>query len=177
MAHGIIHSHLPRVLVVRPPDSFYLYQSQHSHKFHFLKAWESPLPLDQFLSTHARNVQTMLSCGRFPIDVDLLCLLPSLRLVVTPSAGLNHIDLSECRSRGVAVANAGSVASCDVADLAVGLLIDVLRKISVADRYVKQGLWTSKTSYSLGSKVFAVSIWSLILYIRLVFFFFFLENI
>lgn len=75
------------------------------------------------------------------------------------------------------MANAGSVASCDVADLAVGLLIDVLRKISVADRYVKQGLWTSKTSYSLGSKVFAVSIWSLILYIRLVFFFFFLENI
>ena len=156
MAHGIIHSHLPRVLVVCPPESFSLYQSRYSHKFHFLKAWETSLPLDQFLSTHARNVQAMLSCGISPIKADLLCHLPSLRLVVTPSSGLNHIDLSECRRRGVAVAYAGSVASCDVADLAVGLLIDVLRKISVADRYVKQGLWASKTSYPipLGSKVF-----------------------
>ncbi|KAL4621717.1 hypothetical protein ACB092_06G249500 [Castanea dentata] len=155
MTHGIIHGHLPQVLVVRPPESFSLYQSQCSHKFHFLKAWESPLPLDQFLSTHARNVQAMLSCGIFPIKADLLCHLPSLRLVVTPSSGLNHIDLSECRRRGVTVAYAGSVASCDVADLAVGLRIDVLRKISVADRYVKQGLWASKTSYPipLGSKL------------------------
>ncbi|KAF3971984.1 hypothetical protein CMV_004472 [Castanea mollissima] len=155
MAHGIIYNHLdlPQVLVVRPPDSFSLYQSQYSHKFHFLKAWESPVPLDQFLSTNARNVQALLSCGRFPINVDLLRLLPSLRLVVTPSAGLNHIDLSECHSRGVAVANAGSVACCDVADLAVGLFIDVLRKISAADRYVMQGLWASKTSYPLGSKL------------------------
>ncbi|XP_065630041.1 glyoxylate/hydroxypyruvate reductase HPR3-like [Quercus suber] len=153
MAHGIIHSHLPRVLVVRPPESFYLYQSQYSHKFHFLKAWESPLLLDQFLSTHARDVQAMLSCGISPIKADLLCHLPSLRLVVTPSSGLNHIDLSECRRRGVAVASVGSVASCDVADLAVGLLIDVLRKISVADRFAKQGLWASKTSYPLGSKL------------------------
>ena len=153
MAHGIIYNHLihlvlPQVLVVRPPDSLSL-PIPILTQVPFLENMESPLPLDQFLSAHARNVQTMLSCGRFPINVDLLCLLPSLRLVVTPTAGLNHIDLSECRSWGVAVANVGSVASCDVADLAVGLFIDVLRKISAADRYVMQGLWASKTSCSL----------------------------
>uniref|UniRef100_A0A2N9G2H7 glyoxylate reductase (NADP(+)) n=1 Tax=Fagus sylvatica TaxID=28930 RepID=A0A2N9G2H7_FAGSY len=143
------HGHLPHVLVLHPPEYFSLYQSQYSHKFHFLNAWESPLPLDQFLSTHARNVQALLSCGYFAINADILCLLPSLRLVVTPTTGLNHIDLSECRRRGVAVANTGGVASVDVADMAVGLFIDVLRKISAANRYVRQ--W--QRSYPFGSKL------------------------
>lgn len=42
----------------------------------------------------------------------------------------------------------------DVADMAVGLLIDVLRKVSAADRYVRKGLWAAKGDYPLGSKVF-----------------------
>lgn len=44
--------------------------------------------------------------------------------------------------------------SDDVADMAVGLLIDVLRKVSAADRYVRKGLWAAKGDYPLGSKVF-----------------------
>jgi hydroxypyruvate reductase 2 len=45
------------------------------------------------------------------------------------------------------------VYSADVADMAVGLLIDVLRKVSASDRYVRQGLWAAKGNYPLGSKV------------------------
>jgi hydroxypyruvate reductase 2 len=40
-----------------------------------------------------------------------------------------------------------------VADHAVGLLIDVLRKVSEADRYVRRGLWPVQGDYPLGSKV------------------------
>ena len=42
----------------------------------------------------------------------------------------------------------------DVADMAVALLIDVLRKVSAADRYVRQRLWATKGDFPLGSKVF-----------------------
>nr|XP_023928506.1 glyoxylate/hydroxypyruvate reductase HPR3-like [Quercus suber]XP_023928507.1 glyoxylate/hydroxypyruvate reductase HPR3-like [Quercus suber] len=155
-AHAHLHHQpqdLPQVLVIRPPLSFSNFQSQYSHKFQFLKAWESPLPLDQFLTTHANSVQAMLSTISYPVTARVLRLLPSLRLIVTPSAGLNHIDLDECRSRGIRVANAGNWNSEDVADVAVGLLIDLLRKISAADRYVKQGLWASTGDYPLGSKL------------------------
>ncbi|KAE7997171.1 hypothetical protein FH972_001827 [Carpinus fangiana] len=41
----------------------------------------------------------------------------------------------------------------DVADLAVGLMIDVLRKVSATDRYVRKGLWPSKGDFPLGSKM------------------------
>ncbi|KAL0002618.1 hypothetical protein SO802_016399 [Lithocarpus litseifolius] len=77
----------------------------------------------------------MLSTVSYPVTACVLRLLPSLRLIVSPSAGLNHIDLDECRSRGIRVTNAGNLNSEDVADVDVGLLIDLLRKISAADRW------------------------------------------
>jgi hydroxypyruvate reductase 2 len=87
------------------------------------------------------------------VDTAFLDAAPYLRCVVTTSAGLDHIDLAECARRGVLVAGAGEVFSTDVADHAVGLLIDVLRKVSEADRYVRRGLWPVQGDYPLGSKV------------------------
>ncbi|KAK6285545.1 hypothetical protein POUND7_011724 [Theobroma cacao] len=144
---------LPLVLVLEPPPVFKFHGDQLLKKFQFLKAWESPLPLDQFLTIHAHSVQALLSPGTHPVTLETLRLLPSLGLIVTTSVGLNHIDLPECRRRGISIANAGNLYSEDVADLAVGLLIDVLRKISVADRYVKRQLWPSEGEFPLGIKL------------------------
>ncbi|KAL6176991.1 hypothetical protein ACLB2K_053623 [Fragaria x ananassa] len=135
--------HLPELLVIHNPYSvFTRFESDFSIKFHILKAWESPLPLDQFLTTHARSVRSMFSYFNFTqVNADLLRLLPALELVVTPTVGVNHIDLTECRRRGISVANAGAAYSEDVADCAVGLFIDVHRRLSAADRYIRQRLW------------------------------------
>ncbi|XP_044493773.1 glyoxylate/hydroxypyruvate reductase HPR3-like [Mangifera indica] len=147
--------HLPRVLLIRKPKVFTLFgeESFTSKKFQFLKAYDSTLPLHQFLTTDAdaKSVQAIFSTA--PVTADILQLLPMVRLVVATSAGLNHIDLAECRRLGVAVANSGTVFSEDVADVAVGLLIDVFRKMSAASRYVRQGLWLAKGDYPLGSKL------------------------
>lgn len=146
---------LPKVLLLKQSPAFTLVgeQSFTSTKFHYLKAYESSLPLDQFLSAHANSIQAILSSGGALVTADILRQLPAVRLVVTTSAGLDQIDFPECRRRGVKVANTGSVYSDDVADLAVGLLIDVLRKISAGDRYVKHRLWPSKGNYPLGYKL------------------------
>ncbi|KAJ6404639.1 hypothetical protein OIU84_012743 [Salix udensis] len=143
----------PKVLVLEPPPVFIYHEDILSQKFHFLKAWDSPLPLDQFLTTHAHSVQAILSHGSCPVTTNTIRLLPSLGLIVTTSAGLDQIDLQECRRRGVSVAYAGSLFSADVADIAVGLLIDALRKISAGNRYVTQGLWANSGDFSLGSKL------------------------
>ncbi|OMP00555.1 hypothetical protein COLO4_12597, partial [Corchorus olitorius] len=141
---------LPYVLILKAiPPAFHFFDSP---KFRFLKAYESPLPLPQFLQTQAQSVQAILSTGGAPVTADIIRLLPHLRLVVTTSQGLNHIDLSECRLRGIAVAGAGTIYSADCADAVVALLIDVFRKISAANRFVKQGLWSSKPEYPLASK-------------------------
>ncbi|OAY49270.1 glyoxylate/hydroxypyruvate reductase HPR3 [Manihot esculenta] len=147
---------LPQVLLLKPPPPIMVVLGEHrfsSTKFQFLKAWDSPLPLNQFLPKHANSIQAILCCSASRVTDDLLQLLPFVRLVVTASAGTNHIDLKACRRRGISVTNAGNVYSEDGADAAVGLLFDVLRKISAADRHVRQGLWVKKGDYPLGSKV------------------------
>lgn len=69
------------------------------------------------------------------------------------SAGYDHFDLAECRRRGIRVTGAGDSFSEDAADFAVGLLIDVLRRVSVANRFVRAGSWPVKGEFPLGSKV------------------------
>ncbi|KAE8662494.1 Glyoxylate/hydroxypyruvate reductase HPR3 [Hibiscus syriacus] len=148
-------SELPCVLSLKLPPSFLTFGDHFfdSPKFQYLKAYESPLPLPQFLQAHAQSVQAILASGAAPVTAETIRLLPRLGLVVTTSQGLNHIDLSECHRRGIAVAGAGTLYSADCADYVVGLLIDVLRKISAGNRYVKQGLWPSQGDYPLGYKL------------------------
>ncbi|GKV12972.1 hypothetical protein SLEP1_g24055 [Rubroshorea leprosula] len=146
---------LPQVLLLRPPPSFYLFGDQFylSDKFQLLKAYESPLPLSEFLTTHAQSIRAILSSGGAPVTAETIRLMPALQLVVTTSQGLDHIDLGECCRRGITVSGAGTIFSADCADSVVGLLLDVMRKISAANRYVKQGLWAVKGDYPLGSKL------------------------
>ncbi|GMH09457.1 hypothetical protein Nepgr_011298 [Nepenthes gracilis] len=79
--------------------------------------------------------------------------IPSLECIVVSAAGVGHIDLAECRHRGIEVANAGDVFSDDTSDYALGLLIDVLRKVSASDRFVRKGLWPDVGEFRLGSGV------------------------
>ncbi|KAJ8573247.1 hypothetical protein K7X08_009758 [Anisodus acutangulus] len=144
---------LPAVIVLGNSSFLKLYGEQFSSKFKLLKPWESSLPLNQFITTHSQSVQAMLCSGGTRVTPSLLSQLPSLRVIVTTSAGLNHMDLDECRRLGISVANAGTIFSEDVADFAVGLLIDVLRKISAANRFVNNGLWPIHGDYPLASKV------------------------
>ncbi|KAM1140560.1 hypothetical protein EV1_040235 [Malus domestica] len=143
-----------QVLLLLPSHCFTALESKASHKFHFLKAWDSPLPQAQFLQSHATSSQVLLS---FPketsITAQLLQLLPSLKLLITISAGLDRVDLAACRARGVRIANSSPIFAGDVADMAVGLFLDVMRKISAANRYVRDGFWVSRGDFVLGSKV------------------------
>ncbi|KAL6544372.1 hypothetical protein OROMI_023234 [Orobanche minor] len=82
----------------------------------------------------------------------LLSLIPPL--IVTASASIDHIDLIECSRRGIDVggdvANTANIFFVDVSDLAVGLLLNVLRKISAGNFYVGNRLWHKQGSYPLG---------------------------
>ncbi|KAF5732984.1 glyoxylate/hydroxypyruvate reductase HPR3-like [Tripterygium wilfordii] len=143
----------PKVLLLKPMSTLIGEQPFTSTKFQYLKAYESPLALHQFLATHAQEIQAILSYDSAPVNAEILRQLPNVRVVVTTTAGVNHIDLPECCRRGIIVANSGDIYSSDVADVAVGLLISVLRKITAADRYMKQGLRAARGDYPLGSKL------------------------
>ncbi|WRX17667.1 D-isomer specific 2-hydroxyacid dehydrogenase [Theobroma cacao] len=146
---------LPRVLFLRSPSvpSFFFSKSHLQAHFHLVDPLDSPEPTHSFLSRHAASVLALLCVASTRVSSETLSLLPSLKLVVASSAGLDHIDLGECRRRGITVTSAGQVFTEDVADFAVGLLIDVLRRVSASDGCVRARLWAEKRPFPLGVKL------------------------
>ncbi|CAN8312072.1 unnamed protein product [Cochlearia groenlandica] len=142
----------PLILVHRPASMIYMDELL-SRNYRILNIHTSPDPLPIFLSRHAASVRTFVNIGRLKIDAEILSNLPSLRLLVCTSVGVDHVNLAECKRRGVSVTNAGDAFSEDVADFAVGLLISVLRRVPAADRYVRSGGWAKSGDFQLGFKV------------------------
>lgn len=67
--------------------------------------------------------------------------LPDLRAIVNFGVGHDNIDVPEATRRGVVVSNTPDVLTDAVADLAAVLVVDVLRGVTAADRFVRSGAW------------------------------------
>src|SRR5207247_4750905 len=66
---------------------------------------------------------------------------PSLRLIARVGIGLDYVDLEEERKRGIAVTYTPDAPAPAVAELTIGLMIDLLRHISRADRMMHSKQW------------------------------------
>lgn len=66
-----------------------------------------------------------------------------LKLVVTATHGLDHIDMEEARRRAIVVERA-PVRARAVAELTLGLILDLARGISLGDRRMREGDWAKK---------------------------------
>ncbi|CAM0908121.1 unnamed protein product [Alopecurus aequalis] len=147
---------LPAVLLLRPRDPSF--SAALRERFRLLDFFASGEPLPAFLAAAGAEPEppraaVVVGGGSVRVDASFLDAVPSLRCVVSTGAGVDHVDLAECARRGVAVANSGEVYSTDVADYAVGLLLDVLRQLSAAGRYVRRGSWPVQGDNPLGSKL------------------------
>ncbi|CAN6234183.1 unnamed protein product [Urochloa humidicola] len=148
---------LPALLLFRRLDS--AFSAALRQRYRVLDFFASGEPLQDFLAGAAAlpdppRAAVVMGGGSVRVDAAFLDAAPSLAFVFSTGAGVDHIDLRECARRGVAVANSGTVYSADVADHAVGMLIDVLRRVSAADRFVRGGLWpAAQGEYPLGTKL------------------------
>ena len=67
--------------------------------------------------------------------------LPDLRAIANFGVGYDNVDVTEATRRGIVVSNTPDVLTDAVADLAVALVVDVLRRVSAGDRFVRSGAW------------------------------------
>lgn len=81
--------------------------------------------------------------GVWGVRAEHLDRLPGLGAVVNFGVGYDSTDVAEAARRGVAVSNTPDVLTDCVADTAIGLVIDVMRGFSAADRFVRRGDWTT----------------------------------
>jgi lactate dehydrogenase-like 2-hydroxyacid dehydrogenase len=99
----------------------------------------------------------LVTAGNVGADAILMDALPQLGAIVSSGVGYDLIDLAAARRRGIQVSNTPDVVTDCVADLAVGLVIDAMRGISAADRYLRAGHWAEQpfrlTQRVTGSRV------------------------
>jgi lactate dehydrogenase-like 2-hydroxyacid dehydrogenase len=98
-------------------------------------------------------VEVVVTSGRFGVDADLMGSLPNLRAVLNFGVGYDTTDVAEAARRGVVVTNTPDVLTDCVADTAVGLVLDVLRGFSAADRWVRAGNWPPAGTFPLTRRV------------------------
>jgi lactate dehydrogenase-like 2-hydroxyacid dehydrogenase len=105
-----------------------------------------------FLAREGGSFAGMATSARFGADAKLMDALPALRVISNFGVGYETIDVEAAKKRNIAVANTPDVLTDCVADLAIGLMIDVARGLSAADRFVRRGDWL-KAQFPLATRV------------------------
>lgn len=99
-----------------------------------------------YLAQHGANIRGVITGGHTGISQAVMAQLPNLEVVAVNGVGTDAIDLAYARDRGIQVTATIGALTEDVADLAIGLLIDLCRGISTGDRYVRSGEWAKSAT-------------------------------
>ncbi|MFM1886550.1 MAG: hypothetical protein RL026_1707, partial [Pseudomonadota bacterium] len=94
-----------------------------------------------FLAARAGAVHAVATGGHIGCPPALLQALPRLAVIAINGVGVDKVDLALARQRGVGVGVTTGALTEDVADLAVGLVIGLLRDLPAADAWVRSGRW------------------------------------
>jgi D-3-phosphoglycerate dehydrogenase len=79
--------------------------------------------------------------GRTKVTAAALDAARHLKVVARSGVGLDNIDLEAAKKRSIKVISTPAAPTTSVAELTIGLMLNVLRKISYADRTIKEGRW------------------------------------
>lgn len=109
--------------------------------------------LDELDAEAAARAEVAVTSGVWGVRAEHLDRMPSLRAIVNFGVGYDSTDIAEAGRRGVVVSNTPDVLTDCVADTAVGLVIDVMRGLTAADRFVRRGEWAQGRAFPLARRV------------------------
>lgn len=88
-----------------------------------------------------------------PVPRELMEQLPNLKIIALQSIGYNQIDIEAATDNNTCVTNIPGFCVEEVALHTIGLMIDLVRKISFYDRSVRKGEWDP----FLGEKIYRIT--------------------
>lgn len=103
----------------------------------------------------AKNADVLVPTVTDRIDAGIIdALPPGLGLVANFGVGVDHIDLSAAWDRDIVVTNTPGVLTEDTAELAIALILAVMRRLGEGDRLARSGAWTGWTpTFMLGVRL------------------------
>jgi lactate dehydrogenase-like 2-hydroxyacid dehydrogenase len=125
----LIYSRFPKAMMARI-----------AQRFDLIDAAGKP-PIESFSAEQLTGVRALITAGGQPLGRDVLDTLPALGAIVCYGTGYDGVDLAAASERNIAVANSPAANASAVADLAMTLLLALMRRLLPADDYVRSGGW------------------------------------
>lgn len=107
---------------------------------------------EEVLDLVSNNQPVGIIAGVEPLTARVLEAAPALRVISRCGIGLDNVDFEAARRRGIAVFNTPDAVTPAVAELTVGLMLTVLRRIVEADGAVRSGKWHRPMGRLLGAQ-------------------------
>ena len=85
--------------------------------------------------------EVLLIRSRTKVTGELLSRAPQLTHVITATSGFDHIDLANCKARGVQAYFCPDANAQSAAELTWGLILSLVRKISTSQAAIRSGVW------------------------------------
>ena len=104
-----------------------------------------------FVKQHAPKVRALATFASAGADAKLIEALPKLEIISNFGVGVDAIDLGAAKKRGIVVTNTPDVLNECVADTAMALVLNVLRRFPQAENYLRSGYWGSRGPFALSS--------------------------
>jgi lactate dehydrogenase-like 2-hydroxyacid dehydrogenase len=94
-----------------------------------------------------QDVKAVAVAGRLPGA--LMDALPQLEIIANFGVGYDGVEVAHAAAKGIAVSNTPDVLTEEVADTAIGLLLNTLRQLPQAEQWLRQGRWSREGAFPL----------------------------
>jgi lactate dehydrogenase-like 2-hydroxyacid dehydrogenase len=101
-------------------------------------------PNEMFSAEELAGIRAVITAGGSGrLGPEAMDMLPKLGAIICYGTGYDGIDLAAAAKRNIAVGNSPGANAASVADIAVTLMLAAVRRLPVADHYVRSGDWAS----------------------------------
>lgn len=128
-----------RVFLTRTLHEFALKELKKKYEIE-VHTGKIPIPKN-ILKSKIKNIDGLICFPYDKIDSELIDLCSNLKVISTYSVGFDHIDIDYAKKKKIRVGYTPKVLTDATADLAFGLILDLVRRISEGDRLIRNGKW------------------------------------
>ena len=108
-----------------------------------------PRPSEAELLRLAEDADVIVMRSGVELTGEVIRAAPRLRLIARAGVGVDNIDLDAARERGICAFNIPDVTSISCAEFTFALLLAVARRVSLADRQMRDNVWAKAELYGL----------------------------
>lgn len=112
--------------------------------------WEAEEP-ESFLQRTAGRYDAAVTMAKYPLPVGVYECIRG-KALVSFGVGTENLRVKDARAHGVQISNTPDTATTGVAEMALGLMLAVSRRIVEGDRYVRAGKW-EQAPFGLSSQI------------------------